>query len=198
MSNIIELRDFHAPELDVYARMTENQLLNRAEPQKGLFIAESPKVVERALDAGYVPVSLLVETKHLEGEAKDIMADFTFYDNTKKTLNKAAALKVWMEGGKQTFDNVTTYFDAAGRHPQTGERLISVTVMSCTAFESRVSEMWNYDVLVYGTWDANGRVSACIQSSNYRNENYPSPNTVKEIGKYMDNGFGVIAGHDTI
>ena len=74
MPNIIEITDFNAPELDVYARLTENQLLNRHEPQKGLFIAESPKVVERALDAGCVPVSLLLEKKHITGEAKDIIA----------------------------------------------------------------------------------------------------------------------------
>lgn len=63
MPNIIEIHDFSAPELDVYARLTENQLLNRAEPEKGIFIAESPKVVLRALDAGCVPISLLVEKK---------------------------------------------------------------------------------------------------------------------------------------
>lgn len=74
MSNIIEIMDFEAPELDVYARLTENQLLNRHEPEKGLFIAESPKVIERALDAGCEPVSFLVEKKHIEGEAKDIIA----------------------------------------------------------------------------------------------------------------------------
>ena len=69
MSNIIEITDFTAPELDVYARLTENQLINRHEPEKGLFIAESPKVVERALDAGCIPVSLLLEKKHITGEA---------------------------------------------------------------------------------------------------------------------------------
>lgn len=74
MSNIIEITDFLAPELDVYARLTENQLINRHEPEKGLFIAESPKVIERALDAGYEPVSLLLERKHLDGQAKDIIA----------------------------------------------------------------------------------------------------------------------------
>ena len=74
MPNIIEITDFNAPELDVYARLTENQLLNRHEPEKGLFIAESPKVVERALDAGCIPVSLLLEKKHITGEAKDILA----------------------------------------------------------------------------------------------------------------------------
>ncbi len=74
MSNIIEITDFMAPELDVYARLTENQLINRHEPEKGLFIAESPKVIERALDAGYEPVSLLLERKHIDGQAKDIIA----------------------------------------------------------------------------------------------------------------------------
>ncbi len=74
MPNIIELHDFNTPELDVYARLTENQLLNRHEPEKGMFIAESPKVIERALDAGCIPVSLLLEKKHIEGQAKNIIA----------------------------------------------------------------------------------------------------------------------------
>lgn len=74
MPNIIEITDFAAPELDVYARLTENQLLNRHEPEKGLFIAESPKVVERALDAGCEPVSLLLERKHITGQARDVIA----------------------------------------------------------------------------------------------------------------------------
>ncbi|EET58942.1 hypothetical protein BRYFOR_09048 [Marvinbryantia formatexigens DSM 14469] len=74
MPHIIEITNFNAPELDVYARLTEGQLLNRHEPEKGLFIAESPKVVERALDAGCIPVSLLLERKHIEGEARDVLA----------------------------------------------------------------------------------------------------------------------------
>mgnify|MGYP000081448195 CR=1 FL=1 len=61
MPNIIEITDFHAPELDPYARLTQNQLRSRLEPEKGIFIAESPKVISRALDAGFVPVSLLME-----------------------------------------------------------------------------------------------------------------------------------------
>ena len=73
MSNIIEITDFNAPELDVYARISEVQLLNRAEPEKGIFIAESPKVIERALDAGCKPISFLVEYKHIEGEAKELI-----------------------------------------------------------------------------------------------------------------------------
>lgn len=73
MINSIELKDFAAPELDVYARLNENQLLNRAEPDKGIFIAESPKVIGRALDAGYTPLSLLVEKKHVETQAREII-----------------------------------------------------------------------------------------------------------------------------
>ena len=73
MPNIIEIKDFSAPELDIYARLTEAQLLNRFEPEKGLFIAESPKVIERALDGGYEPVSILLEKKHIEGEAKELL-----------------------------------------------------------------------------------------------------------------------------
>ncbi len=73
MNNIIEITDFLAPELDIYARLTENQLLNREYPEKGLFIAESPKVIERALDAGYKPVSCLMEKRHIEGESKQIL-----------------------------------------------------------------------------------------------------------------------------
>ena len=74
MPNIIEITDFNAPELDVYARLNENQLLNRANPAEGIFIAESPKVIERALDFGCEPLSLLLETRHVETQAKEIIA----------------------------------------------------------------------------------------------------------------------------
>ncbi len=74
MNKITEITDFSAPELDVYARLTEVQLLNREYPDKGLFIAESPKVIERALDAGYEPVSCLMEKRHIEGEGRQILS----------------------------------------------------------------------------------------------------------------------------
>ena len=74
MPNIIEITDFHAPELDVFARLTEAQLRSRLEPEKGVFIAESPKVIARALDAGCAPKALLMERKHIEGQAKDLIA----------------------------------------------------------------------------------------------------------------------------
>lgn len=74
MPNIIEITDFNAPELDIYARLSEVQLMRLYEPKPGLFIAESPKVVARALDAGYIPVSILVEHKHIKSEAAPIIA----------------------------------------------------------------------------------------------------------------------------
>lgn len=74
MANIFEIQDFDSPELDVYARLSEVQLLHYNEPKEGLFIAESPKVIERALDAGYEPISFLVEKKHIESQAHDIIS----------------------------------------------------------------------------------------------------------------------------
>ena len=74
MANIRKVTDFSDPELDIYARLTEVQLLNRREPDKGIFIAESPKVIERALNAGCVPISFLMETRHVENQAKELIA----------------------------------------------------------------------------------------------------------------------------
>ena len=74
MANIRKVTDFSDPELDIYARLTEAQLLNRREPDKGIFIAESPKVIERALNAGCVPISFLMETRHVENQAKELIA----------------------------------------------------------------------------------------------------------------------------
>lgn len=74
MDRIIRISDFGASELDVYARLNEAQLLHYYEPAEGLFIAESPKVIERALAAGYKPVSFLMEEKHINGEGADILA----------------------------------------------------------------------------------------------------------------------------
>ena len=71
MPEIIEITDFLAPELDIYARFTEVQLLNRHEPEKGIFIAESPKVIERALNAGCVPISFLVEQRQVESQEQE-------------------------------------------------------------------------------------------------------------------------------
>ena len=74
MSTIIEITDFSAPELDVYARLTEAQLRNRLEPQLGMFIAESPMVIDVALDCGCVPVSFLMERRHIIGPGASVIA----------------------------------------------------------------------------------------------------------------------------
>lgn len=74
MAQIIEITDFSDPALDVYARLTENQLVNRAEPSQGLFIAESPNVILRALRGGWAPVSLLLERRHIDAQAKEVVA----------------------------------------------------------------------------------------------------------------------------
>lgn len=74
MPNLIPIADFNAPGPDLYARLLEPQLLHYYEPEPGLFIAESPKVIERALDAGYAPVSFLMEEKQLAGAAAGIIA----------------------------------------------------------------------------------------------------------------------------
>lgn len=73
MPNIIEITDISAPELDVFARLTGTQLRSRLDPEKGIFIAESPKVIKVALDMGHRPISLLMERKHINGDACDII-----------------------------------------------------------------------------------------------------------------------------
>ena len=97
MGNIIEIRDFAAGELDVYARLTEAQLLNRDRPEEGLFIAESPKVVMRALDAGYEPVSILAEDRHINGEAREVLArcpDIPVYTASFEVLTQLTGYKL--------------------------------------------------------------------------------------------------------
>ena len=74
MPTVIPITDFAAPELDIYARLTENQLLNRADPANALFVAESPLVIGRAMDGGCVPVSFLMEPKHVTGRGAEILA----------------------------------------------------------------------------------------------------------------------------
>ena len=102
MTNIIEITDLNAPELDVFARLTEAQLRQKQDPAKGIFIAESPKVIERALNAGYEPLALLMERKHIEGQGRavidrcggipvytadrDVLADLTGYELTRGVL----------------------------------------------------------------------------------------------------------------
>lgn len=95
---MIEITDFHAAELDVYAKLTEAQLLNRDRPEDGLFIAESPKVIGRALDAGYEPFSFLAEKRHLkERGAEEILArcgDIPVYTAEESVLTQITGYKL--------------------------------------------------------------------------------------------------------
>ena len=97
MPNVIEIKDFEAPELDVYARLTEAQLLNRQEPKNSMFIAESPVVIERALDAGCIPVSMLLEKKHIETAAKHVIkrcGEIPVYTSTIDVLEQLTGYKL--------------------------------------------------------------------------------------------------------
>ena len=97
MPHIIEVTDPTAPELDVYARLTEAQLRNRLEPDKGVFIAESPKVIATALDAGYEPLSLLMERRHINGQAAGIIAacaDTPVYTGDSEVLSELTGFEL--------------------------------------------------------------------------------------------------------
>ena len=98
MAHIIEITDFAAPELDVYARATENQLVNRADPANALFIAESPLVIGRALDAGCVPVSFLMEPQHIAGKGAGILsrcgADIPVYTAALEVLTQLTGFQL--------------------------------------------------------------------------------------------------------
>ena len=97
MPHIIEVTDLTAPELDVYARLTEAQLRNRLEPDKGVFIAESPKVIATALDAGYEPLSLLMERRHINGQAAGIIAacaDTPVYTGDSEVLSELTGFEL--------------------------------------------------------------------------------------------------------
>lgn len=97
MANIINITDFNSSKLDIYARLSENQLFHYYEPDLGLFIAESPKVIGTALDAGYEPVSLLVEEKHIQGQAKEIISrigDIPVYTGTFELLSQITGFKI--------------------------------------------------------------------------------------------------------
>ena len=97
MGRIVEIENFEAPELDVYARLTEAQLLNRFEPAKGMFIAESPKVILRALEGGCQPVSLLAERSHMNGEALEAIeacGDVPVYVSGLEVLTKLTGFQL--------------------------------------------------------------------------------------------------------
>ena len=97
MADIIEIKDLSSPELDVFARLTESQLRSRIEPEKGIFIAESPKVIKTALDAGLTPVSLLMERRHISGDGAEIIArcgDIPLYTGERELLEGLTGFKL--------------------------------------------------------------------------------------------------------
>ncbi len=97
MSNIIHITDFSAPELDIYARLTEAQLMNRFDPSNAMFIAESPKVIMRALDAGYEPVSILLEESRMVGESLEVIqrcTDVTVYTAEMNVLTQLTGYRL--------------------------------------------------------------------------------------------------------
>lgn len=97
MPNIVEIANFEVPELDAFARLTEAQLRNRLEPEKGIFIAESPKVIKLALDAGYAPVSFLMDRRHIQGQASELIArcgDIPVYTGSSELLKKLTGFEL--------------------------------------------------------------------------------------------------------
>lgn len=97
MCQIIEITDFSDPRLDIYARLTEAQLMNRFDPENAMFIAESPKVIHRALDGGYIPVSLLMEEKDILGSAADVIArcgDIPLFTAPREVLEQLTGYKL--------------------------------------------------------------------------------------------------------
>lgn len=97
MANIIQIHDILAPELDPFARLTEGQLRNRREQEKGIFIAESPKVIDRALNAGYEPLSLLMEEKHIDGQAAALISrcgNIPVYTSSRETLSQLTGFEL--------------------------------------------------------------------------------------------------------
>ena len=97
MARIIEITDFSAPELDAFARLTERELYHQNKPECGIFIAESPNVIHRALDAGYEPISLLMEQNHIRGQAKAVIercGDIPLYTSTMEVLTELTGFQL--------------------------------------------------------------------------------------------------------
>lgn len=89
--SVIEITSLEQPGVEVFSTLTEAQLRNRLDPQHGIFIAESPKVIRVALDAGYEPTALLCERKHITGDAADIVeriGDVPIYTGDRDLLTR--------------------------------------------------------------------------------------------------------------
>lgn len=112
---------------------------------------------------------------------------FKYLDGSSARLNKSAALKVWMEGGEMIENGRTTKFEPYGKNPITGQQLLYITPITSGAFNANPNVLWNYDVVMFGTWDANGRL-----------EDQPNDRAINVIEEYIKKGYGVLCGHDTI
>lgn len=113
----------------------------------------------------------------------------TFYynDGTSAYMKKSAALKVWMEGGTMVEGGSVTTFEPYGKNPKTGQQLLYITPMTAQAFNSNPDVAWNYDVIMFGTWDTNGTGS-----------DQPNDRAINVLRSYIEQGYGVLCGHDTI
>ena len=132
LQNMKEITDFDASELDVYARLTEAQLLNKDHPEKGLFIAESPKVITRALDGGYEPVSVLVEKKQALEDAETIAvlercgnipvytAEFAVLTRLTDIKNRSFRDILFSDHGKFDTGKLNDHLKCPLNQPQTG------------------------------------------------------------------------------
>ena len=110
---------------------------------------------------------------------------FRYLDGTSETLPKSASLKVWMEGGTMTEESTTTNFDAYGKNPITGQQIIKVTPISTQNFNDDPDIVFNYDIVMFGTWDANGGQNL-------------NDIAVNEVEKYINAGYGILVGHDSV
>ena len=126
------------------------------------------------------------------------MVNFTFADGSTARMKKSAALKVWMEGGTMAEDNGNVvHYDPYGINPKTGQQLIYVDLVAFKDFNRNPNMAYSYDVIMFGTWDNNG-----IPSYVWNREGDPvdvlTPDATKVVEQYIQQGYGVCSGHDTI
>jgi len=113
---------------------------------------------------------------------------FTYLDGTSEVLPKSASLKVWMEGGTYTdSEGNVSKFEAYGINPYTGQKILNITPIPSTEFNENPNIIWDYDVVMFGTWDTNGSI-----------DDQPNDEAIEIIEQYIQSGYGVICGHDTI
>ena len=112
---------------------------------------------------------------------------YRYLDGKIEDIPKSASLKVWMEGGTMTENSVTTSFEAYGKNPKTGQQIIKITPISSIEFNNKPDKIWDYDVVMFGIWDWNGNET-----------DQPNEDSLKVIEEYIKEGYGILAGHDSI